>query len=215
MTDSLQNYNMEVNTNNYYMMTPGNTYEAHAVHRQAGIRRRRRHHNNHPNDWLSTICYSWPKDSSGSSNRFNCARSPLGTNYNYATSALLFPFSTINADGSANMTEVTPFDKDLATGNVPSNNFIDTPRADGDTCFAMALMLAYNQFAVTPTSDSTLRTYVTNSPITFPTGMAGGLGRKGAQKVIIFETDGLLPNCSATANLTSTAATTTTRSGMT
>jgi hypothetical protein len=65
----------------------------------------------------------------------------------------------------------------------------------------MALMLAYNQFAVTPTSDSTLRTYVTSAPITFPTGVAGGLGRKGAQKVIIFETDGL-PNCSATANLT-------------
>jgi hypothetical protein len=30
--------------------------------------------------------------------------------------------------------------------------------------------------------------------------MAGGLGRKGAQKVIIFETDGL-PNCTATASL--------------
>ena len=32
--------------------------------------------------------------------------------------------------------------------------------------------------------------------------MAGGLGRKGAQKVVIFETDGL-PNCQATANLVS------------
>src|SRR5207302_6578789 len=56
------------------------------------------------------------------------------------------------------------------------------------------------QFAVTPTSDTTLRSFVTSSPITFPTGMAGGMGRKGAQKVIIFETDGL-PNCMATANL--------------
>ena len=64
-------------------------------------------------------------------------------------------------------------------------------------------MLSYNQFAVTPSSDSTLRTYVTSSPITFPTGMAGGLGRKGSQKVIIFETDGL-PNCLATASLVNT-----------
>jgi hypothetical protein len=32
--------------------------------------------------------------------------------------------------------------------------------------------------------------------------MAGGLGRKGSQKVIIFETDGMA-NCGATANLTS------------
>jgi hypothetical protein len=127
---------------------------------------------------------------------------PLGTNYNYAKSALVFPLSTINADGTPNNTEVTPYDADPGTGKVPSANFMDTPRADGETCFAMALMLCYNQFAVTPTSDTTLRTYVTWTPITFPTGMAGGLGRKGAQKVIIFETDGL-PNTSATATLAS------------
>jgi hypothetical protein len=64
----------------------------------------------------------------------------------------------------------------------------------------MALMLCHNQFAVTQTTDSTLRSFVSSSPITFPTGMAGGLGRKGAQKVIIFETDGLA-NCYASANL--------------
>jgi hypothetical protein len=77
---------------------------------------------------------------------------------------------------------------------------VDVPRADGETCFAMALMLCYNQFAVTPSTDSTLRTFVTSNPITFPNGMAGGLGRKGAQKVIIFETDGI-PNTSASATL--------------
>jgi hypothetical protein len=79
---------------------------------------------------------------------------------------------------------------------------VDTPRADGETCFAMGLMLAYNQFATTSPSDGTLRSYVASSPITFPSGMAGGLGRKGAQKVIIFETDGL-PNTTATASLVS------------
>ena len=61
-------------------------------------------------------------------------------------------------------------------------------------------MLCYNQFAVTPPTDTTLRSFVTSSPITFPTGMAGGMGRKGAQKVIIFETDGLA-NATATASL--------------
>ena len=49
-------------------------------------------------------------------------------------------------------------------------------------------------------TDTTLRTFVSSSPITFPTGIAGGLGRKGSQKVIIFETDGL-PNTTATASL--------------
>ena len=66
----------------------------------------------------------------------------------------------------------------------------------------MGLMLSYNQFAVTTTGDGTLRSFVTSSPITFPTGVAGGMGRKGAQKVILFETDGL-PNCTATASLVS------------
>ena len=92
-----------------------------------------------------------------------------------------FPFSTINSDGSCNNTEITPYDADAATGLIPSANLVDTPRADGDTCFAMALMLCYNQFAVTPTTDTTLRTFVSSTPITFPTGMAGGLGRKGGK----------------------------------
>src|SRR5262249_40513729 len=120
--------------------------------------------------------------------------------YSYAKAALLFPFSTINADGSCNNTEVTPYDTDPQTSLIPSAAFVDTPRPDGNTCFAMGLMLAYNQFVLTPSNAATLRTYVTSSPITSPTGMAGGLGRKGAQKVIIFETDGLA-NTTATASL--------------
>jgi hypothetical protein len=64
----------------------------------------------------------------------------------------------------------------------------------------MSLMQSYNQFAVTSPTDPTLRNFATATPITFPTGMAGGMGRKGAQKVIIFETDGLA-NCDATATL--------------
>ena len=124
----------------------------------------------------------------------------MGTNYNYAKAALFFPYSTINADGSANNTEITPYDADPSTSSVPSANFVDTPRAKGNTCFAMGLMLCYNQFAVTPTTDTTLRSFVTSSPITFPSGMAGGMGRKGTQKVVIFETDGLA-NTTATASL--------------
>ena len=80
----------------------------------------------------------------------------------------MFPFSTINADGSPNNTEVTPYAADPATGLIPSADFKDTPRPDGDTCFAMALMLGYNQFAVTLPTDTTLRSFTTSSPITFP-----------------------------------------------
>ncbi len=202
MVDNLQNYNMDTNVANYFYMQPGDSYEAPIyTAKEAFIATVNTVQSNHPNDWLTVVPYSWPRaSSSDTSGRFNMARCPLGTNYAYASAALVYPFSTLNANGTANNTEVTPYDPDPSTGMIPSANFMDTPRADGDTCFAMALMLCYNQFAVTPSSDSTLRTYVTSSPITFPTGMAGGLGRKGSQKVIIFETDGL-PNCLATASL--------------
>jgi hypothetical protein len=204
MVDYLQNYNLDVNVANYFYMQPGDSYEAPIYTAkesyQAAINTVQ---NNHPNDWITLVPYSWPRSSASDPNgRFNCVSCPLGTNYSYAKSALVAPFSTINADGSPNLTEITPYDPDPATGMVPSANFVDTPRADGDTCFAMALMLSYNQLAVTPTSDTTLRGFVTSSPITFPSGMAGGMGRRGAQKVVIFETDGL-PNCLATASLVS------------
>ena len=156
--------------------------------------------NNHPNDWFSLVFYSQPRSSASSANRFNSVAAPLGTNYDYAKSSLFFPFSTINADGSPNSTEITPYDADPTTGSIPSTNFNDTPRPKGNTCFSMGLMLCYNQFAVTLTTDSTLRSYTTATPIKFPAGMSGGMGRKGAQKVIIFETDGLA-NATATASL--------------
>jgi Flp pilus assembly protein TadG len=203
MVDYLHNYNMYQNVGGFFVMQPGDSYEAPIYSaREAFQAAINTMEYNHPNDWFTLTFYSQPRNSSVSLNRFNCVGAPLGTNYAYARSALYFPFSTINADGTCNSTEVTPYDPDPVTGNVPSANFIDTPRPKGGTCFAMGLMLAYNQFAVTPPADTTLRTFVTSSPITFPTGMAGGMGRRGAQKVVVFETDGLA-NASATASLVS------------
>ena len=51
--------------------------------------------------------------------------------------------------------------------------------------------MAYNQFS----ANTTLLTYNTSQPA----GDAGGNGRKGAQKIIIFETDGA-PNTTASAS---------------
>ena len=193
---------MDEQIGSYFFMQPGDSYEAPLyTAKEAFSAAVDTMNNNHPNDWFTLAFYSWPRTSSSdTTGRLNGVACPLGTNYAYAKSALFFPFSTINADGTCNNTEVTPYDKDAATSQVPSANFLDTPRSDGDTCFAMGLMLCYNQFAVTTTGDNTLRGYTTTTPITFPSGMAGGMGRKGAQKVIIFETDGLA-NTSATASL--------------
>jgi Flp pilus assembly protein TadG len=202
MVDMLQNCNItQTGVSGAFFMQPGNAYEAPCyTGKQGFVGAVNTMKSNHPNDWFTLLSYSWPRTSPTSQGRLNCVNAPLGLNYSYATSAILFPFSTINADGTPNNTEITPYDPDPATGQIPSANFAFAPRADGDTCFAMGLMLAYNQFALTPVTDSTLRGFVTNSPITFPTGMAGGMGRKGAQKVVIFETDGMA-NCGATANL--------------
>jgi hypothetical protein len=185
-------------------MQPADSYEApNYSAKEAYVAGINTMENDHPNDWVTLVPYSWPRSSASDPNgRFNCVRCPLGTNYNYATAALIFPFSTINADGSPNDTEITPYAADPATGSIPSADFKDTPRPDGDTSFAMALMHCYNQFATTLPTDGTLRSFTSSSPITFPSAMAGGMGRKGAQKVVIFETDGL-PNCSATASLVS------------
>jgi Flp pilus assembly protein TadG len=209
MVDYLHNMNLseQVIQTNFFLMQPGDSYEAPSYSgKQAFLGAISTMKTNNPNDWFSIAGYSAPRSGANGfafnpfMGRFNCVRSPLGPNYNYAQAALLFPFTTINSNGSPNLKEITPYDPDPATGSVPSADLMDTPRGDGDTCFDMALMLAYNQFATTLPSDSTLRNFVSSSPITFPTGMAGGMGRKGAQKVVIFETDGI-PNCTANASL--------------
>ncbi|MFL5340906.1 MAG: pilus assembly protein TadG-related protein [Gemmataceae bacterium] len=202
MIEYLQNYNLDVNVASYNIKQPGDSYEAPVYVGKLGyLGAIDEMENNHPNDWVTIVPYSMPRSAAtGTAGRYNTVACPLGTNYAYARSALLFPFSTINADGTCNNTEVTPYDKDPSTNVTPSANFVDIPRADGNTCFSMALMHCYNQFVLTPSTDTTLRTYTSSTPITFPTAMAGGMGRKGAQKVVIFETDGL-PNTTATANL--------------
>jgi len=82
-----------------------------------------------------------------------------------------------------------------------TGDIYDVPRANGGTCYNMGLMLAYNQFSTNRTS--ALATYTANAP----TGTAGGLGRNGAAKLMIFESDGCV-NFAANANFqTSTNAT--------
>ena len=203
MVDYLHNYNAYDNVGPAYFWQPGDSYEAPQYSgKQAFLAAVNTMQTNHPNDWFTLVPYSWPRTYGidhrpGASTAWPARWGPT-TPTQKPPSFSPSPRSMPTAPAIS--TEITPYDADPVTGNIPSANFEDTPRPDGDTCFAMALMLAYNQFAVTPSSDATLRTFVTSTPITFPTGMAGGLGRKGAQKVIIFETDGLA-NCSATASL--------------
>src|SRR5262249_46011834 len=124
------------------------------------------------------IMFSVPRSSSSQNDdtRFNRVRVGLSQSYSNMTDSLWYPPATVGSSG----TTVTPYD---------SNN-IEVPRACGGTCYSMGLMLAYNQFS----SNSSVVSYSTGQPA----GDAGGNGRKGAQKIVIFETDGA-PNTSASA----------------
>ena len=185
MVDFLGNYNMWYQVDpdcSRFCWWPGTCREAPMYACKLGIRAALTDvNNNHPNDLVSLAFFSVPKTSSSdtSANRFNRVRVPLGRDYNSMQESLWYPPTTI---GNSNAT-VRPYD---------SNN-LEVPRAMGGTCYSYPLMLAYNQFS----SNASLRTYNSSGA----TGDAGGNGRKGAQKLLIFETDGA-PNTLASASFT-------------
>ncbi len=189
MIDFLGNYNLwnRSEYNNYsnqrYCWWPGTCHETPLYACKLGIRAALNDiNNNHPNDMVSLIMFSSPLDAANDTvaSRFNRARVGLSRDYARMDESLWYPPATI---GNASAT-VRPYDSDN----------LEVPRAMGGTCYAMGLMLAYNQFS----SNASLRAFNSGEP----TGDAGGNGRRGAQKIIIFESDGA-PTYSASASLVS------------
>jgi hypothetical protein len=133
--------------------------------------------NNHPNDLVSLLLFSRPHFTGEppEAGNFNPAQFSLSRDYTDMENALWFPPNSSTLD-------VRPWD----------SNGVQTPRAHGDYCANTTtnygFMLAYNQFS----SSAALR------------GTAlGGLGRKGAQRLVVLETDGMA-NCGANAGFTNT-----------
>jgi Flp pilus assembly protein TadG len=193
MIDFLGNYNLWYsgygNDCSRFCWWPGTCHESPMYACKLGIQASLNDaQNNHPNDYYSVIMFSTPLTSATdtSASRFNRVRVALGQNYTNLNQCLWYPPETL---GTTNT--VTPYGLSSgAAGSIASNN-LEVPRAMGGTCYAYALMLAYNQFS----SNASLQTF---NPAQ-PTGDAGGNGRIGAQKIIIFETDGD-PNVTASAN---------------
>jgi len=178
MLDYLGNYNMDT------FLWPGNCHEAQAWACKVGIQTAIDDiKSNHPSDFIGMCYFSSPCYSRGGSGQYNVPVVPLGRNYDQLKASLWFPPSTIT--GGA--TEIGMYDPDM-------NN---VPRAHGGTAPGMGFMLAYNLLS----SSTTVRGYP--QPQTNYRGVVGGLGRKGASRLIIFETDGA-PNTAATATLAGT-----------
>jgi hypothetical protein len=181
MIDFLGNYNMwsQVSpTNSRFCWWPGTCHEAPMYACKLGIRAALNDiETNHPNDLVSLIYFCVPQDSAGDGGRYKRPRVGLSPSYTNMQESSCYPPET---NGTAN-SPCRPSDTDN----------LEVPRAMGGTCYAMGLMQAYNQFS----ANSSLVNYNSSKP----PGDAGGNGRKGAQKIVIFETDGA-PNTTATAS---------------
>jgi hypothetical protein len=96
---------------------------------------------------------------------YSTARVAAGRNYTQMKNALFFPYSLLN-NLSDTAQEIRPYNSSFTyTGSG------DIPNASGGTCPDMGFKVAYNQFS----------------------SASGYNGRRGAAKVVIFETDGV-PN---------------------
>lgn len=190
MIDFIENYN-----NNSYVNTagqtvsrfwlPGTAHQAPMWQLKVGVQTVIGDvRNNHPNDYLAVVGFSVPaynNGPSGGSNTvvagyFNSVLSPLSplfnNNYKRMVNSIWFPKTVIN---SSPYTEITPFN---------SAGIATVPRAIKGTCSPMAMSLAYNQFS----GETSLKNY---NPSPAPDYEAGGNGRNGAQRLVIFETDGV------------------------
>jgi hypothetical protein len=190
MVDFLGNYNAWSQTGGNYASRfawwPGTCHESPMYALKLGIRAAINDiNNNHPNDLVSLIFFSVPMNSTSDTqgHRFNRVRVPLSKSYTQMIDSLWYPPSTVM--GSA--TTIRPYDSDNT----------EVPRAMGGTCYSNPLMLAYNQFSM----NSSLKSFNPAGP----SGDAGGNGRRGAQKIVIFETDGA-PTTTATATLNNSGA---------
>ncbi|MGL4550138.1 MAG: pilus assembly protein TadG-related protein [Gemmataceae bacterium] len=142
---------------------------------------------NHPNDNVSLVYFSSPRSSATAAGYYNTARAPMGRDARTAINALWFSPKVI-----ATNAEISVYD---ASGVNPGDIY-DVPRANGGTCYSMGLMLAYNQFS----ANTALVSHTANA---LP-GTAGGLGRNGAAKLLVFETDGVVNTGAAAALVSST-----------
>lgn len=184
----------DFDTSKNRLWRPGTCHEAPMWVLKAGIQSALRDvQKNHPNDWVSMIYFSVPNNSatdSSTARRFNRPRGALGKNYTFMEQSLWYPPAAINTDGTLKARTDTDGEfRPYTSSWGMDSRYREAPYGNGGTCPMWGFTLAYNQFS----SKSSLQNLETG----YPTGTAGGNGRLGARKLVIFETDGV-PNHTAT-----------------
>jgi Putative Flp pilus-assembly TadE/G-like len=145
-------------------MWPGTCHEAHCWQLKAGMNSALTDIQlNHPNDWASLIYFSTEP-------AYATARVSLSRNYSQMQNALFFPFSLLSVLGDATQ-QIYPYQYNSSGNYISYTGAGIVPNARGGTCPEMGFQVAYNQFSTA----------------------SGFSGRRGAAKVVIFETDGV-PN---------------------
>jgi Flp pilus assembly protein TadG len=130
--------------------------------------------NNHPNDYCS-LCYF-------ANYNFQTPRVTMGQNWNRLKNALFYPYSLLPAiEGGDTTTELRPYTSTLSNALVGN-----LPNANGGTDPVSGFAQAFNTLSWS-TSVYNARTSPNN------TSANGGSGRRGAAKIVIYETDGV-PN---------------------
>lgn len=151
----------------------GTTYEAQCWQLKAGMNSVLDDvKNNHPNDYAGLVMFS---------TSYNGVRVGLSQNFKRLKNGLFYPKSLLTAIDGGNVTnEYRPYSDTSLNGYTDG----EVPNAGGSTDPNTGLAYAFN--------------VLSPSTITAAQSAGAGAGRRGAQKIIIFETDGV-PNYSRTA----------------
>jgi len=139
---------------------------------------------NNPNDFVSLVAFNIPTSTkTGVNGQWNTAISPLSQNYNLMKQRLAYAqYSITTGNQFSPFDSVAGYGPNTTYGALTGGNVIGTvPRGQSGTCSAYAFMLAYNQFSSDPAT----------AAMGTVAGADGGRGRNGAQRTIIFETDGV------------------------
>jgi hypothetical protein len=165
---SMSNFLTQVNGTTYNW-NAGTVYEAHSWQLKAGMNSVISDvKSNHPNDYAGLVFFS---------SVHNGVRVGLSQNYLALKNALFYPrslYPQVNT-GTDVTSELRPYTNTSLTGYSTS----DIPNAGGSTDPDTGLMYAFN--------------LLSPSSVSAATALGTGAGRRGAQKIIIFETDGV-PN---------------------